>query len=114
VTDEPPTPLYEAPAARPPLVYVPWTDDQVASLVAFQRDARWHEFTCGRCGATLNPRVDGWHCWRDDYRQNWAHEFMTNWAWRNAVDWERELLNPDPFTDDNDDDENANGGGDGG
>jgi len=79
VTDEP---LYRAPAARPPLVRAPWTDDQVASLVAFQRDARWHEFTCGRCGATLNPRSDGWHCWRDDYRQDWAHEFMTDWSWR--------------------------------
>jgi hypothetical protein len=78
----------EPPAQRPPLVYAPWTDDQVASLVGFQRDARWHEFTCGRCRSTLNTRNDGWHCWRDDgYTQNWAHQFMTDWSWQLPSAW---------------------------
>lgn len=66
----------------PPTVRAPWTDDQLESLYGFQRDGRWHEFTCPRCGSTLIPRTNGWICWRDDYTQDWAHEFMTNWRWK--------------------------------
>jgi hypothetical protein len=85
VTD-PPVPLYEAPAERPPLVYAPWTDDQLASLRGFQTCGYWHPFTCGRCGSLLYPETNGWHCAGDDYAQNWAHEFMTDWSWNRRGD----------------------------
>lgn len=67
----------------PPLVAAPWSDDQVASLNAFQRAPNWHEFTCPRCRTALVATLahTGWRCPIDDYTQNWALEFMTNWKW---------------------------------
>lgn len=79
---DPSVPLYEAPAERPPLVYAPWTDDQLASLICFQHDGRWHEFTCGVCGRPLLATHHGWVCVCGEYTQNWAHEFMTDWSWK--------------------------------
>lgn len=79
MTDLPPPP---DDVALPPVVRSPWTADQVASLDAYQRDGRWHEYTCGDCGRTLVPTAAGWTCTADDYTQRWAHEFTTNWRWR--------------------------------
>lgn len=84
-----PEPLFRRVNEPLPLARAPWTDEQVASLVEFQRSGWFHEFTCGVCGSTLQPRADGWHCWRDAYRQDWAHEFMTNWDWQR---WRSDLL----------------------
>jgi hypothetical protein len=41
-------------------VSAPFTDDQVASLNAYQAEGAWHPFTCGidfRSGATKSPWV---------------------------------------------------------
>lgn len=70
-----------------PPVFAPWTDDQVASLTAFQISPRWHPFTCGRdgCRRPLRPTSNGWICDRCEYAQTWAHEFMTDWSWKEVT-----------------------------
>lgn len=65
-------------------VDAPWTEQQVASLTAFQADGRFHPFTCpgafGTCGQkddrNLRPTIDGWVCACGSYRQPWAWSFM--------------------------------------
>jgi hypothetical protein len=65
-------------------VVVPFTDDQIESLNAFQAFGTFHPFTCGesQCREILRATAGGWHCPKCTYRQNWAHSFMANWSWR--------------------------------
>ena len=78
---DPTTPTPEQRAAT-------FTDDQVASLNAFQEAGNFHPFTCGnpKCrresGGELVATREGWHCPSCDYRQDWAHGFMLDWSWR--------------------------------
>jgi hypothetical protein len=52
------------------VIRAPWTDEQVAALNAFQRDRRFHPFTCPgerergeRCKErNLTATRDGWVC----------------------------------------------------
>lgn len=69
-----------------------WTDEQVASLNAYQESRRRHPFTCGgnrsddahrqqaeEDGADMGVLIAtkrGWICPVCDYRQFWAHDFM--------------------------------------
>jgi len=72
------------------IINAPFTDDQVASLNAYQRSGAGHPFTCGNdcCpGAREGERVleadrYAWHCPRCSYLQTWAHRFMANWSWK--------------------------------
>lgn len=62
---------------RPGRIQAPWTEEQVAALAAYQRDGRFHAYTCGNGsshgGGALTPTVDGWVCPDCSYRQRWAH-----------------------------------------
>jgi len=83
----------------------PWTDEQVASLNAYQKAGYVHPFTssprpcdcggsselgmqhaetCNRSegGIDLIATKDGWVEWLGGpVVQNWAHKFMTDWSW---------------------------------
>jgi hypothetical protein len=65
------------------LVRVPFTNDQVASLNAYQAAGSAHPFTCGTdgCREVLRAERDGWCCPRCGYSQDWAHVFMADWSW---------------------------------
>jgi hypothetical protein len=67
-------------------IQAPFTDDQVASLNAYQGAGAFHPFTCGTesCRGALLATRDGWRCPRCDYRQPWAWEWMADWSWRRA------------------------------
>ena len=73
-------------------ITVPFTNEQVEALNAFQNSRQFHPFTCGgdRCdeahkayraehGGDFGQLVateDGWVCPVCNYKQNWAHDFM--------------------------------------
>lgn len=75
------------------MVIAPFTPEQVGHLNDFQKDRRFHPFTCANRGddkhrnyATAHGERDhgilvateaGWICPCCDYTQNWAHYFMT-------------------------------------
>lgn len=56
----------------------PWTDEQVEALNRYQREGKFHPFTCGNDSRHQNlvATKDGWICPNCDYTQNWAHGFM--------------------------------------
>jgi len=70
----------------------PWTDDQVASLNAYQACDQHHPFTCGEREPDGSPHVlqacsNGWFCPKcvavgKSYRQDWCHDWMANWTWK--------------------------------
>lgn len=69
-------------------VEAPWTDDQVASLNAYQKAGPFHPFTYGEG----NEQVDliataaGWVAHHGGpVVQKWAHEFMADWSWRQSA-----------------------------
>lgn len=84
----------------------PWTPNQVAALNEYQRDGKFHPFTCVNRNndahrayaethalpdhGILVARRDGWFCPVCDYRQGWTHPFM---AAPNTPD-QRPLENP--------------------
>lgn len=73
-------------------VFAPWTQEQAAALVRWQKSNYVHPFTCPNRGdgnhsttvhsreggdlGELVPTKDGWFCPSCDYRQDWAHDFM--------------------------------------
>jgi len=65
-------------------IAAPFSDDQVASLNAYQASDSFHPFTCGslECREVLQADSDGWSCAKCSYRQDWAHEFMADWSWK--------------------------------
>lgn len=60
----------------------PWTEEQVAALNQWQKNGRFHPFTCPGNKADCRDRRelvatrDGWICQCGEYRQGWAHDFM--------------------------------------
>ncbi len=80
-------------------IQVPFSTQQVEDLNTFQKNGRFHPFTC--CSAypaedgcersahtgegLLVATEGGWVCPCGKYTQNWAHEFMAK------------PLGPDPF-----------------
>jgi hypothetical protein len=62
-----------------------WTDDQVASLNAYQAAGYFHPFTYGD-GADkvdLIATPEGWRAKADGpVVQTWAHSFMLDWSWK--------------------------------
>lgn len=63
-----------------------FTEDQVASLNAYQDCGRWHPFTCPCGSGALKATVDGWVCDKCDYTQDWANDFMCDWKWKVHAD----------------------------
>ena len=63
-----------------------FTEDQVASLNAYQESGVFHEFTCGgeKCRRALVATTEGWRCPDPecDYTQDWAHSWMMDWSWK--------------------------------
>jgi len=62
-------------------VEAPWTEAQVKALNAYQRDGRYHPFTCPHAhdaDRDLVATPDGWICRSCDYTQNWAHAMMVD------------------------------------
>jgi len=85
-------------------VKVPWTDDQVESLNAYQKCRHWHPYTCGtdgchdkggRPGATvLRATREGWVCdVCGKWHQDWAHGWTANWEWRDIL---KKMIKADP------------------
>jgi hypothetical protein len=74
----------------PPLVFCPWSADQVESLNAFQVSDVMHPFT-GKRGPNGEETVliatpGGWvEKENGPIVQTWAHEFMTDWSWKKRV-----------------------------
>lgn len=70
-------------------VSAPFTDDQVASLNAFQDSGTMHPFTCNRpwCEGVLKAEADGLWCAAQycSYVQFWAHGWMADWSWKKMV-----------------------------
>lgn len=67
------------------LIKAPFTQEQVVAMSAWQFEARFHPFTCGKRDdppelhgdkGILIPTVRGWICQFCDYTQDWAHDFM--------------------------------------
>lgn len=59
--------------------FAPWTDAQVRALNRWQKDGRFHEFTCAQehlGERTLVANNAGWRCPTCGYTQDWAHDFM--------------------------------------
>jgi hypothetical protein len=70
-------------------IEIPFTEDQVASLNAYQTDGRLHPFTCknGSCPVrTLQAAEWGWTCPGCTYTQSWAYDWMGNWEWKKMID----------------------------
>lgn len=66
------------------MLKAPWTDDQVASLNAYQKADVMHPFTSE--GEDLVATKDGWVMQNDPVEvvQDWAHEWMADWGWSAA------------------------------
>jgi hypothetical protein len=69
-------------ADTPQTTEAPWSDDQVGALNDWQRNKRFHPFTCpGDYPGCAKRREliatrDGWVCACGNYRQGWAHGLM--------------------------------------
>lgn len=74
----------------------PWTDDQVASLNAFQAAGRVHPFTGDTPeGGGERPVLIATNAGWVEYDggpiyQTWAHSWMTDWSWK-ALDYKTRL-----------------------
>lgn len=72
------------------MVHAPFTEDQAASLNAYQRASVFHPFTCGNRSddnhfgdesELVAMAGGGWVCAFCDYRQDWAWAVMADWSW---------------------------------
>ena len=65
----------------------PWTEDEVASLNAYQESPHHHPFT-SMAGGTLFATKEGWveqeRSGKGKVVQDWAHEWMADWTWRDG------------------------------
>jgi len=66
-----------------PRVNVPFNDEQVKSLNAYQKST-YHPYTCGgkNCRGILVATTNGWVCNNCGYLQDWAHTFSADWSWK--------------------------------
>ena len=58
-----------------------FTDDEVASINAYQASGAFHPFTCCDHQAMRADR-DGMHCDKCGNVQTWVHDWMRTWGWR--------------------------------
>jgi hypothetical protein len=65
--------------------HAPWTDDQIASLNAYQNSGKMHPFTGRRADGSktiLIATTDGWvGVINGPILQTWAWLWMADWAW---------------------------------
>lgn len=68
------------------VIEAPFTDEQVKSIDAFQKNKYMPKFTCGNdsCNhVALTVTKDGFSCPQCyNWSQNWCHDFMADWSWR--------------------------------
>lgn len=80
-------------------ILIPWTEDQVNSLNAYQDRGHFHPFTCGNnSDHILIATQDGWVCPKCEPNlicQTWCHGFMADWSWKKSAE-ELETLFSDP------------------
>jgi hypothetical protein len=84
------------------LAHAPWTEDQVASLNAYQADPPFHPYTCffdggiqhGDLGSEtrLVAHADGWHCPECSYTQDWAQSSLADWRWQLGSDCNKAII----------------------
>jgi hypothetical protein len=81
-------------------VKAPFTEEQVASLQAFQGAEEFHPFTCSctictdhSSGPVLVATKAGFRCpqARCSYKQDWAHAWMADWSWKKEREHEQQL-----------------------
>lgn len=65
-------------------VDAPFTEEQVESFNAFQRNSGKHPYTCGNDSshALLIAAPDALKCPDCEYHQSWAHSFSLGWTWK--------------------------------
>lgn len=62
-------------------VIAPFSQDQVRSINAYQRDGLYHPFTCGESHPLVATGM-GLYCPEDGkFKQFWVHDFMADWSW---------------------------------
>lgn len=59
--------------ATPPVLTAPFSDENIAGLMAHQEDPARHPYTCEPCGEILNPETQGLRCPVCGGLQTWAH-----------------------------------------
>lgn len=70
------------------MLLAPWTEDQVASLNAYQEESESSPFVCMNGGHILVAAEDGWFCeickgfCNINVTQNWCHDWMADWSWK--------------------------------
>jgi hypothetical protein len=80
------------------IIRAPWTEQQCDALNRFQRNGKFHPFTCAGGDRTdafhtatvanyglsdagqLHATLSGWICNACDYTQDWAFTFMVEYA----------------------------------
>jgi hypothetical protein len=77
-------------------IHTPFTEDQIASLNAYQKCRAHHPYTCGTDGchdpvrpgaSVLRATREGWVCdVCGKWHQNWAHGFSADWEWKKTLD----------------------------
>lgn len=80
-------------------VHVPFTEEQVRSLNAYQFHGTGHPFTCANenCRGRIHygpvtssiclvATTDGWVCGACGYTQDWAWGWMADWTWQEQAD----------------------------
>ena len=72
-----------------PVIFAPFTKDQVESLNAYQISGIFHPFTCGsdkhKHQQDLIALTEGMYCPNCEYFQNWIHDWMADWTWKNCA-----------------------------
>jgi hypothetical protein len=67
-----------------PNIDQPFTQEQVESFNAYQRNSGQHPYTCGieSIHKPLIASTDGLRCVDCEYYQSWAHSFSLGWMWK--------------------------------
>ncbi len=67
------------------IIKAPFTQDQINSIVAFQKSPHNHPFTC--CNHNImNTYSEGLLCLKCEKLQDWCHDFMANWQWKKNLE----------------------------
>jgi hypothetical protein len=69
-------------------VEAPWNEEQVNALNAYQRNGRFHPFTCPHAHESDRELIatrDGWICRRCNYTQTWTLAAAIVWGAQSAA-----------------------------
>ena len=89
----------KATSPTPDIIVIPFSEEQVESLNAYQNSGVFHPFTHCNGTAILEARKDGWFCpsCQKMTNQNWAWRWMADNSWKSfqsLVDLFNPNLNP--------------------